>query len=253
MAAAGSGGAAGAAAGSGGTPAADSCATWPTPTSTEMVAQTIAVSGTYDGKLKRYAGTGALGSGSQSEDQGPLFDLANGATLKNVILGAPAADGVHCNGSCTLENVWWEDVGEDAATLKGSSPSQTMKISCGGARHADDKIFQHNGPGTMTIEKFQAEDFGKLYRSCGNCSSQFGRHVELRDITVKSGGTLVGINTNYNDTARFQNITLHDSAMKTKICDRYTGNSSGDEPTKTGTGADGKYCIYSDSDLHWVQ
>jgi hypothetical protein len=202
--------------------------------------------------MKRYMGSGALGSGGQEEGQDPLFELADGATLKNVIVGSPAADGIHCRGTCRLENVWWEDVGEDAATLLGSNPSQVMTITCGGAKQAEDKVFQHNGPGTMRIEHFQAEDFGKLYRSCGNCSSQYGRHVEFSDVTAKSGGVLAGINTNYEDTAKFENITIHDPEMKTKICDRFTGNNSGAEPTKTGTGMDATHCLYEASDIHWV-
>ena len=54
-----------------------------------------------------------------------------------------------------------------------------MTIDTGGAKGATDKVFQHNGPGTMIIRNFCAQDFGKLYRSCGNCSSQYARHVEL--------------------------------------------------------------------------
>lgn len=202
--------------------------------------------------MKRFMGSGALGSGGQAEGQDPLFELAEGSTLRNVIIGAPAADGVHCKGTCTLENVWWEDVGEDAATLRGSNASQVMTITCGGAKQAADKVFQHNGPGTMRIEHFQAEDFGKLYRSCGNCSSQYARHVEFSDVTVRSGGTLAGINTNYEDTAKFENITIHDPAMKTGICDRFTGNNTGAEPAKTGTGTDPTHCLYMASDIHWV-
>jgi pectate lyase len=249
---AGAGGAGGAAAGSGGAPALGACAAWPEAKSSQAVSAKIAVSGTYDGMLKRYTGSGALGSGNQDEGQDPLFELADGATLKNVIVGSPAADGIHCKGTCRLENVWWEDVGEDAATLLGSNPSQVMTISCGGARNAEDKVFQHNGPGTMRIEHFQAETFGKLYRSCGNCSSQYGRHVEFSDVTATSGGVIAGINTNYEDTAKFENITIHDPAMKTKICDRFTGNNSGAEPTKTGTGMDATHCLYQASDIHWV-
>ncbi len=246
------GGAAGAAAGSGGAPALEMCATWPTAMGAQSVSSTIRVSGTYDGKMKKFTGSGALGSGGQEEGQDAMFELSNGATLKNVIIGAPAADGVHCSGTCTLENVWWEDVGEDAATLLGSNASQVMTVTCGGAKHANDKVFQHNGPGTFKISHFQVEDFGKLYRSCGNCSSQFARHVEISDVTAKQGSVLAGINTNYRDTAKFTNVTIHDTAMKMKICDRFTGNSSGDEPTKTGTGKDGTYCLYEDADIHWV-
>src|SRR5262249_14937094 len=37
--------------------------------------------------------------------------LGDGGVLQNVIIGAPGVDGVHCEGTCTLRNVWWEDVG----------------------------------------------------------------------------------------------------------------------------------------------
>lgn len=228
--------------------------TWPTPGANRPVPQTIEVSGTFDGKLERFSGTGALGGGDQNEGQDPLFELADGAVLKNVVLGAPAADGIHCNGSCTLENVWWEDVGEDAATLRGSSTSQRMTIRCGGARGAADKVFQHNGAGTISIQNFQVEDFGKLYRSCGNCSTQYARHVEIRDVTARGGDALAGINSNYGDTARFSNVTIHDAERETAICDRYTGNDEGDEPTKTGTGPDAMHCLYDEArDIRWVQ
>jgi hypothetical protein len=63
-------------------------------------------------------------------------------------------------------------------------------------------------------------------------------------------GPLAGINTNYNDTAKFTRITIR--ASSGAICDRYTGNSTGAEPTKTGSGADGTYCIYSASDITYM-
>jgi hypothetical protein len=105
-----------------------SCKAWPAATgSPQKLAKTVSVSQDYDGKLQRFVSDG-LGDGAQGESQLPLFELADGATLENVIIGAPAADGIHCLGSCTLKNVWWEDVGEDAATLKGSASSQVMSI-----------------------------------------------------------------------------------------------------------------------------
>ena len=118
-----------------------------------MVNATMTITGVYDGTMRRFAGAGNLGTSSQSESQDPIFHLVEGATLQNVILGNPAADGVHCDGNCTLKNVWWEDVGEDAATLKGTSPTQVMTIDGGGAQKASDKVFQHNGPGTMIIQQ----------------------------------------------------------------------------------------------------
>lgn len=226
-------------------------AAWPTPTADRPVPATIEVSGSYDGGLKRFHGSGALGSDGQDEDQGPLFELADGATLTNVILGAPAADGVHCLGSCTLRNVWWQDVGEDAATFKGESASATYRVLGGGARHADDKVFQHNGAGTVTITNFQVSDFGKLYRSCGNCDTQYERHVVISDVKATGpGNAIVGINANYDDTATLSGLTITgDVGRDITVCDRFQGNDSGDEPSETGSGPDGTHCRYSTSDV----
>jgi len=236
--------------GSGGGASTNLC-TWPTANGSQSVSSTISVTGSYDGGMKRFTGAGALGGSGQEEGQDPLFEIENGGTLQNVIIGSPAADGVHCRGTCTLRNVWWEDVGEDAATLQGSSSTQTMTIDTGGAKAASDKIFQHNGPGTMIIKNFCAQDFGKLYRSCGNCSSQYTRHVEFDNIEVRPKlGPLAGVNANYNDTAKFTRILVR--ASSGSICDRYNGNSTGAEPTKIGSGADGTNCIYTASDITFM-
>ncbi|GAA2897520.1 hypothetical protein Acy02nite_65030 [Actinoplanes cyaneus] len=223
-------------------------ASWPTATGSKPVTSTIKVSGSLDGGNARYFGSGDLGTASQDEDQGPLFELADGATLSNVILGDPAADGVHCLGSCTLTNVWWENVGEDAATFKGGT-SAVYTVNGGGAKGADDKVFQHNGGGTLTIKNFQVSDYGKLYRSCGNCKTQFKRSVVLQNVTATGKGkALVGINTNFGDTAKLSGITVV-GAPSLKICDKFKGNNTGAEPTELGSGADGVNCIYSDSDI----
>jgi hypothetical protein len=181
--------------------------------------------------------------------------MPNGGTLKNVILGSPAADGVHCGGTCTLENVWWEDVGEDAATFIPKSASATMTVRGGGALHAGDKVFQHNGVGgTFVIDGFQVEDFGKLYRSCGNCKSAQGkRTVVIKNVTATyKGGSLAGINTNYGDSATFTNVTIvGDTNKKIVICNKFIGNNTGAEPMPNGSGADGTHCKYSASDIHY--
>ena len=223
-------------------------ASWPTATGTKPVTATIPVSGTLDGGNVRYVGSGALGGDSQDEGQDPLFKLADGAVLKNVILGAPAADGVHCSGSCTLINVWWENVGEDAATFKGGA-SATYTVDGGGARSADDKVFQHNGGGTLTVKNFQVADFGKLYRSCGNCSTQHKRAVVLQNVVATAPAkSLVGINSNFGDTATLSKITVVGD-KDLDICVRFTGNNTGKEPTKSGTGPDGTFCKYTASDI----
>ncbi|WP_030164247.1 pectate lyase [Streptomyces sp. NRRL S-813] len=228
-----------------------SAASWPTANGSQAVSRTISVSGTKDYGMKRLYGSGDLGSGSQDEDQGPLLELADGAVLKNVIIGSPAADGIHCLGRCTLQNVWWEDVGEDAATFLGKSSSSSYSVIGGGARKASDKVFQFNGAGRLTVSQFQVEDFGKLVRSCGNCKTQYKRTIAVSDVDVTAPGkAIVGINQNYGDTATLSKIRIHgDSSKKIKPCVRYQGNNTGAEPTEIGSGPDGTYCRYSASDI----
>jgi hypothetical protein len=81
----------------------------------------------------------------------------------------------------------------------------------------------------------------------------YGRHVQLRNIWVTSpGNTLVGIDTNYGDTAQFSGLTVHDDAdADIDICTRYKGVTSG-EPIRIGTGADGSNRICSPSDITYV-
>jgi hypothetical protein len=225
-------------------------ATWPTPNGSQGVSSTIPVSGTKDYGMKRLYGTGGLGGGGQDEGQDPILRLADGAVLKNVVIGAPAADGIHCQGSCTLQNVWWEDVGEDAATFRGGN-DDTYIVYGGGARKASDKVFQHNGGGKLVVSKFAAQDFGTLYRSCGNCSTQYKRTSIFNTVEVTApGGRLVGINTNYGDSAALRNITIiGDSSRRIVPCQKYIGNDDGDEPPTNGSGPDGTYCNYTAADL----
>ncbi|MDO0928957.1 pectate lyase [Streptomyces sp. TG1A-8] len=226
-------------------------ATWPTASGSQAVSATVPVSGTKDYGMKRLYGTGDLGSDSQDEDQGPVLELAPGAVVKNVIIGSPAADGIHCLGSCTLQNVWWEDVGEDAATFLGSSPSNVYTVSGGGAKEASDKVLQFNGAGTLNVSGFAVQNFGTFVRSCGNCRTQYKRTINLSSVEATyKGSRLVGINTNYGDSATLRGITVvGDTSKKIVPCQKYIGNSTGSEPTTNGSGPDGTYCKYASSDI----
>ncbi|WP_189533872.1 pectate lyase [Streptomyces roseolilacinus] len=228
-----------------------SAAVWPTPNGSEPVASTISISGTKDYGMKRLYGTGDLGSGGQDENQGPILRLAAGAVLKNVIIGSPAADGIHCLGSCTLQNVWWEDVGEDAATFRGTSSSSVYTVTGGGAKAASDKVFQFNGAGTLNVSNFAVKDFGTFIRSCGNCKTQYKRTINLNTVEVGwKGGRIVGINTNYGDSATLRNITIvGDTDRKIVPCQKYIGNNTGAEPSTNGSGPDGTHCRYTASDI----
>lgn len=50
------------------------------------------------------------------------FVLEKGATLRNVIIGKTAGEGVYClGGGCNIEFVWFEDVCEDAISIVSDS------------------------------------------------------------------------------------------------------------------------------------
>ncbi len=235
-------------------PAASPLVRWPTPTGEVGVDATRRIAGHFDGKMQRFYGVDELGTSGQDENQAPLFRLSDGAVLENVIIGDPAADGIHCYGSCTLRNVWWERVGEDAATFRGQVPSDVMIIDRGGASGAMDKVFQNNGQGTMIIKNFYVEHFGKLYRSCGNCSRQGKRRVIVENVTAvvgKRSSCLVGINENYGDEAVFRGINTIYRAVKPSfpVCQKWIGNSKGLEPTKTKSDVNGVFCQYDSNSV----
>jgi pectate lyase len=222
---------------------------WPTPRGDQPVDLTIRVRDHFDGGMKRFYGVDELSTSGQEEEQEPLFRLDDNAVIENVILGDPAADGIHCYGSCTLRNVWWEEVGEDAATFRGILDDDVMLVDGGGAASADDKVFQNNRRGTMHIRNFYVEWFGKLYRSCGNCSEQTTRRVIIENVTAVTGPDtecLAGVNVNYGDVAEFRGVNRIYDKFNKPVCLRYQGNSAGLEPKKIGKGPDGEHCEYTD-------
>lgn len=208
---------------------------------------TIATGEIFDGGMFVYdRGVSCTGQ-VEGGDSDAVFQIENGGSLSNVIIGPNQIEGVHCQGACTLENVWWSAVCEDAFTIKNQNSGETTYIKGGGAFGAEDKVLQHNGGGSLSVSDFTVSNFGKLYRSCGNCDSMTNRHITMSGITASSGSELCGINSNYGDSCT---LTGSNSVSDVDdICVTYTGNSEGDEPTENGSGADGTYCIYDESSL----
>lgn len=149
-----------------------------------VVDETIVVKAgeTFDGKGQTFTASSKLGKGDQAEDQKPLFELEDGATLKNVVIGDNGADGVHTKGDATVDNVHWTNVGEDALTMKKSG-DVTIKNSS--AKGADDKIFQLNAAGTLTLDNVQADDFGKLVRTNGGQQADW--EINLNNVKATNG------------------------------------------------------------------
>lgn len=117
---------------------------------------------------------------------------------------------------------------EDAISIKGDGEAN---IIGGGAFSASDKVIQHNGCGNVNIYNFYVEDYGKVYRSCGNCRDNCARTVHMEGVIAKNGGELIGINPNLGDKATYEN-----NCFDTKTqCQGYEGcdKSNGDcEPDK---------------------
>ena len=194
---------------------------------------TTTVTGVFDGGGRSY-GTSCDGA---SESQQPVFLLKDGATLQNVVITRNAADGVHCEGSCNINNVVWQDVCEDAATMKGGS-GKIMRVRGGSAANASDKVFQHNGKGsTVSIDGFQTKGtIGKLYRSCGNCESNGGpRKLNLANTKVEKASEIAGVNANYGDVATIRSLQIKGyKAGSPKVCVEYRGVQKGSDSPKIG-------------------
>ncbi|KAG8668315.1 hypothetical protein FPOAC2_07606 [Fusarium poae] len=201
-----------------------------TGTKTLSAPQYIGKGKTFDaGWVKYDRGVKCTGQ-SEGGEKDTVFVLEDGAKLRNVIIGANQKEGVYCKGSCTLEFVWFEDVCEDAISIKGSG---TANIIGGGAYKAADKIIQHNGCGHVNIINFYANNYGKVYRSCGNCSGNCRRSVHMEGTTAVNGGELMGINLNYGDKATYSN-----NCFPKVQCQGYNGcdkKNGACEPKKVGT------------------
>lgn len=208
---------------------------------------TVIVTGTKD-----YGGaTVGTSCDGQNEHQSPVFVLTEGATLKNVIIKAGgAADGVHCVGNCTLINVKWPDVCEDAATMTGGA-GKTMTVIGGSANNAFDKVFQHNGIGSkVSISGFTATNIGKLYRSCGTCLGNGGpRYMQVSNTkitTLPTSGLVVGINSNYGDKATIRTLTVKKGTL---VCVAHKGVEIGLKTTKLGERWNDANCDVRKSDI----
>ncbi|MEN0037154.1 MAG: pectate lyase [Cellvibrio sp.] len=153
---------------------------------TVNVSSTIIVSsGTYDGGCKVFNATSALGSGSQSEGQKPVFRVENGATLKNVVLGNNAADGIHFYNGGNIDNIRWTNVGEDAMTIKSSGTVNVKNIS---GYAGSDKFIQVNAASTLNVSNCIVDDMGKFLRQNGGTTFKIAVNVDRCQISNMGEG-----------------------------------------------------------------
>ncbi|KPY01336.1 Pectate-binding harpin [Pseudomonas amygdali pv. mori] len=133
----------------------------------------VAANTVYDAHGATFTADKSMGNGDQSENQKPLFELAEGATLKNANLGENEVDGIHVKAKdaqqVTIDNVHAENVGEDMITVKGEGGAKVtnLQIKNSSAENADDKVVQLNANTHLNITGFEANNFGTLVRTNG--------------------------------------------------------------------------------------
>jgi hypothetical protein len=226
--------------------------TWPTATGS-----TVTISGTKS--VTDYDGKGALHEGDLNDctlgDQSStnaMFEVANGGSVKNVIFGKKVGDGIHCLGSCTIDNVWFPYICDDAITINlDGTASGASTISNSGFKGARDKTIQHNGgDSTLNITNVYVEVAGKLYRSCGKgggCTTSAKHTVNISDVVAI--GVMHVAGASENDQVTLSNICTFRTPA---LCNTYKVNSDTDS-TKgaNGTGeGPGPNCTYKPSDTH---
>ncbi|WP_258007252.1 pectate lyase, partial [Pseudomonas syringae] len=146
----------------------------------------------FDGHGATFTADKSMGNGDQEENQKPMFELAEGATLKNVNLGENEVDGIHVKAKnaqeVTIDNVHAQNVGEDMITVKGEGGAAVtnLNIKNSSAKGADDKVVQLNANTHLKIDNFKADDFGTMVRTNGG--KQFDdMSIELNGIEANHG------------------------------------------------------------------
>ncbi|KAG8727723.1 hypothetical protein FRC11_012612, partial [Ceratobasidium sp. 423] len=182
----------------------------------------------FDGKNLRYSHSVKCSGQKEGGTKDAVFILESGATISNVVIGVDQNEGIHCQDPCTIRNVWFEDVCEDAITIRESSG--TLTITGGGAKSGADRVVQHNGGGLVKIDSYCVRDLGKLYRSCSNCGTQVKREVQISNVITRNGKLLAGVNSNFGDVATIDTKSNSYTSL-TSVCDTFQGNNNGAEPT----------------------
>jgi pectate lyase len=125
---------------------------FPSATGETQLPSATVISGVFDGKMARWHRnctgqspnseilTNKLPAASVCQGQtetgeaDTIFILEDGATIANVIIGKNQAEGIHCRGTCTIINVWHEEVCEGTSSypllklLKSQKESTLMKV-----------------------------------------------------------------------------------------------------------------------------
>jgi hypothetical protein len=213
---------------------------------------TVVISGTksvtnYDGKGALHEGNMQDCTSGNQDSVNPIIEVADGGSVKNVIFGKRIGDGIHCKGSCTIENVWFQYICDDAISMLGGS-GKTMTILNSGFKGARDKVIQHNGIGsTVNIDNVYVDIAGKLYQSCGDGCVSGARSAKISNVIAIAANQVAGAST--LDKVILSNICAYRTPI---ICQTYQPGSD----NKASNGANGTSegpstnCVYQAADTH---
>ncbi|KAL3106407.1 hypothetical protein niasHT_018493 [Heterodera trifolii] len=209
--------------------------TFPPSPSSQLVPDTIPIA-TYQNfdYVTLIGGPGLLGGGDCHVNNGKMkymLELADGATIENLFIDTPGM-GIYCKGSCTLKNIFYQNLCYHAAGFGYDDINQvnTYTVTGGGGMGSPDKYFTQSGKGETRISDFCGDGkFGKLYCSCGDCPHQVERHVTVSNVKMRGPGlTLVSVNMEQSDRASLSGIQLYGQELPSTqvdyICQIYTGN-----------------------------
>ncbi|MEC5399904.1 pectate lyase [Uliginosibacterium sp. H1] len=184
----------------------------------------VAAGQTFDGGNRRYT---YLGDGSQGETMPPVFVLEDGATLKNVIVGASTPEGMVCKGNCNIEHTWWENHAAWAVRADGAAGT-VVNLSCGAVARVENAV-RNDGRSQVNISRFFVGPATRLYSSCGACTDNGGpRRLNLTDVITRGVGTIAAVNANYGDVATIRRLTLRNTTgSPTTVCRTFNGVERG--------------------------
>ena len=175
----------------------------------------------------------------------PLIEVANGGTVRNVIMGNNVGDGIHCLGSCTIENVWFPNVCDDAISIMGSG---TVTIRNSGSRTLATRPSSTTGPrpspSTTCTSRPRASSTARVVTAAAAARR---RTATIQNVVAIGVDQVAGVST--NDRVTLRNICVHRTFSLCSIYDpgtsdeaRYGVNGSNEGPSTN--------CIFTANDTH---
>lgn len=186
----------------------------------------VVSSGTFEGNGKKY---GKIGSGSQDEDQPPVFELMPGAYLNDVVIVPPSGDGIHVHGNNKVSNVTFTDVGEDAISMRSTFEGGTVIIENCSFSKGEDKILQANRTAVWYIKNCKVNGAGKVFRQNGG--KTFKLDVYIDGLEARNFGEAIVRSDASACTVYYRNLNASGNKWKGKLSARQWDGKQPPPPT----------------------